>query len=195
MTDSPPHPDPIVARVVCLPAPLAMANDGIVATQRAPPREQLHRERRHPGSVLSSASGSAIKRITAGVKACTDRRCQLSCAGREPSLRRLAGYVRPTGRLDGWPLVQSSDRSRRHGDLVIGPKRQSGKRVISLEAPGRTALSVNTGSYSPGNRWAAVNGPHLRNDNTSCWKIFRGSRQSHSPTLGSRVRDEAVADR
>ena len=70
MTDSASHPDPVVALVVCLLAPLAMADDGIVATQRTPPREQLQRERRHPGSVLSSVSGSAIKRITAGVKAC-----------------------------------------------------------------------------------------------------------------------------
>jgi hypothetical protein len=35
-----------VASVVCLLAPLAMADDGIVATQRTPPREQLQRERR-----------------------------------------------------------------------------------------------------------------------------------------------------
>src|SRR5260370_20659258 len=38
MTDSAPHPDPVVARVVCLLAPLAMADDGLVATQRTPPR-------------------------------------------------------------------------------------------------------------------------------------------------------------
>ena len=33
---------------------------------------------RSPGSILSFASGSAIKRITAGVKAAADRRCQVS---------------------------------------------------------------------------------------------------------------------
>src|SRR5260370_39687888 len=70
MTDSASHPDPVVVRVVCLLAPLAMADDGLVATQRTPPREQLQGERPHPGSDLSSASGSAIKRITAGGKAC-----------------------------------------------------------------------------------------------------------------------------
>jgi hypothetical protein len=47
-----------------------VADDSLVATQRTPSREPLQRERRHPGSVLSSASDSAIKRITAGVKAC-----------------------------------------------------------------------------------------------------------------------------
>ncbi len=41
MTDSASHPDPVVALVVCLLAPLAMADDGIVAAQRTPPREQL----------------------------------------------------------------------------------------------------------------------------------------------------------
>ena len=70
MTDSASHPDPVVAWIVCLLAPLAVADDGIVTTQGTPPREQLQRERRHPGSVLSSASGSAIERITVGVKAC-----------------------------------------------------------------------------------------------------------------------------
>ena len=44
MTDSASHPDPVVAWVVCLLAPLAMADDGIVAAQRAPPREQFQRE-------------------------------------------------------------------------------------------------------------------------------------------------------
>src|SRR4051794_9370818 len=58
-----------------------MADNGIVATQRTPPREQLQPERRHPGSVLSSVSGSAIKRITAGVRAAPDRRCQVSIGG------------------------------------------------------------------------------------------------------------------
>jgi hypothetical protein len=56
--------------IVRLFATLAVADDGPVSTQRTPPRQQLQRERGHPGSILSSASGSAIKRITAGVKAC-----------------------------------------------------------------------------------------------------------------------------
>jgi hypothetical protein len=47
MTDSAPHPDPVVARVVCLPASLAMSDDGIVAAERTPPREQLQGEGGH----------------------------------------------------------------------------------------------------------------------------------------------------
>ena len=55
---------------VCLLTPLATADDGAVAEQRTPQREQLQREPPYPGLVLSSASGGAIKRITAGGKAC-----------------------------------------------------------------------------------------------------------------------------
>jgi len=46
----------------------------LAATQAELPRRRQpigqDREGLHPGSDLSSASGSAIKRITAGVKAC-----------------------------------------------------------------------------------------------------------------------------
>lgn len=44
MTDSASNPDPVVALVVCLLAPLAMADDGLVAAQRTPPWEQLQRD-------------------------------------------------------------------------------------------------------------------------------------------------------
>jgi hypothetical protein len=44
-----------------------MADDGVVVASRASPREEVQWD--HPGSTLSFASGSEIKRITAGVKA------------------------------------------------------------------------------------------------------------------------------
>jgi hypothetical protein len=44
-----------------------MANDRVIPANRALPRQEVQRD--HPGSMLSFASGSAIKRITAGVKA------------------------------------------------------------------------------------------------------------------------------
>jgi hypothetical protein len=44
-----------------------MADDGVVMPNRTAPRQKFQGD--HPGSVLSFASGSAIKRITAGVKA------------------------------------------------------------------------------------------------------------------------------
>jgi hypothetical protein len=53
--------------VVRLPESSAVADDRVVAAQRAQPRQQL--QRNYPGSMLSLVSGSTIKRITAGVKA------------------------------------------------------------------------------------------------------------------------------
>ena len=44
MTDSASYPDPVVAPVVRLLAPLAMADDGIVAAQGTTPREQFQWE-------------------------------------------------------------------------------------------------------------------------------------------------------
>jgi hypothetical protein len=41
MTDSASYPDPVVAPVVGLLAPLAMADDGIVAAEGTTPREQF----------------------------------------------------------------------------------------------------------------------------------------------------------
>jgi len=62
-------PNPVVAFVVGLLAPSAVADDGVSAASRTPSREQRQWEHVHPGALLSCGSGSAIKRITAGVKA------------------------------------------------------------------------------------------------------------------------------
>ena len=67
MTDSASHPDVFVAFIVGLAEPLSMADDRVVVANRTPPRQEVQRD--HPGSMLSFASGSAIKIITAGVKA------------------------------------------------------------------------------------------------------------------------------
>ena len=67
LTDSPPHPDAGAPVIVPLTNSPAMADDGVVMANRTAPRQQFQGD--HPGSVLSFASGSAIKRITAGVKA------------------------------------------------------------------------------------------------------------------------------
>jgi len=56
-----------VAVVVALTESPAVADDRVVTANGTSPRQQLQRD--HPGSMLSFASGSAIKRITAGVKA------------------------------------------------------------------------------------------------------------------------------
>ncbi len=65
--DPAPHPDAIVSVVVGLAEPPAVADDRLVLAERAQPRQEI--QRNYPGSVLSLVSGSAIKRITAGVKA------------------------------------------------------------------------------------------------------------------------------
>jgi hypothetical protein len=76
LADSAPHPNPFALLIVALASAPSMANDRVVAANWTTPWQVL--ERNHPGSMLSSASGSAIKRITAGVKAAADCRCQLS---------------------------------------------------------------------------------------------------------------------
>jgi hypothetical protein len=67
LTDSAPHPDAFVLVIVALASAPSMANDRIDVAEWTAPRQTV--QRNHPGSMLSSASGSAIKRITAGVKA------------------------------------------------------------------------------------------------------------------------------
>jgi hypothetical protein len=62
-----PHPDAFVLAIVSLAESPAVANDRVVLTERAQPRQEM--QRHYPGSLLSLVSGSAIKRITAGVKA------------------------------------------------------------------------------------------------------------------------------
>jgi hypothetical protein len=46
-----------------------MSDDRRALAQRTPTRHLLEADPGHPGTALSSASGSEIKRITAGVKA------------------------------------------------------------------------------------------------------------------------------
>jgi hypothetical protein len=53
--------------IVGLAAPPSMADDREVLAKGTSPREEVQGD--HPGSILSFSSGSAIKRITAGVKA------------------------------------------------------------------------------------------------------------------------------
>ena len=67
MTDSASHPDAFVPVVVGLAGAPSMADDRVVPANRTSPRQEVQGD--HPGSMLSFASGSAIKRITAGVKA------------------------------------------------------------------------------------------------------------------------------
>jgi hypothetical protein len=67
LTDSAPDPDAFVLVIVALTEPPSVADDRVVAANGTSPRQEFQRD--HPGSMLSFTSGSAIKRITAGVKA------------------------------------------------------------------------------------------------------------------------------
>jgi hypothetical protein len=76
LTESTPYPDPFVLVIVALATALSMTNDRVAVANGATTRKAV--QRNHPGSMLSSALDSAIKRITAGVKAAADRPCQVS---------------------------------------------------------------------------------------------------------------------
>ena len=67
VADSASHPNAFVPVVVSLTGTPSMANDRVVLADRTSPRQEVQGD--HPGSMLSFASGSAIKRIRAGVKA------------------------------------------------------------------------------------------------------------------------------
>jgi hypothetical protein len=53
--------------IVTLTEPPSVADDRVLTANGTSPRQEIQRD--HPGSMLSFAAGSAIKRITAGVKA------------------------------------------------------------------------------------------------------------------------------
>jgi hypothetical protein len=75
-TDSTSHPDRFAVIVVALAESSSVADDRVLPADGTLPRQEGQRD--HPGSTLSFASGSAIKRITAGVKAAADRPYQVS---------------------------------------------------------------------------------------------------------------------
>lgn len=66
-TDSTPRPEEAMLIIVALTESPAVADDGVVLADRTSPGQKIQWD--HPGSMLSFAPGSAIKRIKAGVKA------------------------------------------------------------------------------------------------------------------------------
>ena len=67
VTDPTTHPDACMPVVVALTESPPVADDRFVTADWTSPRQKIQWD--HPGSMLSFASGSAINRITAGVKA------------------------------------------------------------------------------------------------------------------------------
>jgi hypothetical protein len=76
MTDPAAHSNVIVLVIVGMAETPSVADDRLLAANRTSPRQKI--QRGYPGLMLSSASGSATKIITAGVKAAADRPCQAS---------------------------------------------------------------------------------------------------------------------
>ena len=113
--------DPAVPPIVRLPAPSAVTDNGLVAAHRTPSRQQSQRERGHPGSDLSSPSGSAIKRIRAGVKARPSQRL--------PRLDQVAGLHPPvkiscrTKKEYRFLTISAEPRSNCNISRYIGPLR------------------------------------------------------------------------
>ena len=114
MTDSAPRPNAFVAVVVSQAEPPSMADNRVVPTTRTLPRQEVQWD--HPGSALSSGSGSAIKRNTAGVKAAADRRCQVSIWGPAFTLpvksasnekRILLSDRRREPHSEHWPVINA----------------------------------------------------------------------------------------
>ncbi len=66
-TDSATRPEDVALIIVALTESSSVADDRVIVADRTSPRQEVQWD--HPGSMLSFASGSAIKRITAGVKA------------------------------------------------------------------------------------------------------------------------------
>jgi len=111
MTDSASHPNVIVSLIVGLAKSPPVADDRVVVAQWAQPRQQL--QRNYPGSMLSWVSGSAIKRITAGVKPAADRRLLSFDLLAGPSPSRQSQFERKKNtafRFFPRPLSQSIGR-------------------------------------------------------------------------------------
>src|ERR1019366_1647340 len=83
----------------------------VVRTNRTSPREEDQRD--HPGSMLSFASGSAIKRITAGMKARRDRSLLKSRSAAGPSPSGKVSFERKKNTaLRCWPRALTQNIGR-----------------------------------------------------------------------------------
>ena len=112
-TDSTPHPNKFLPVVVGRTEAASVAHDGPIPAKWAAARQEAQRD--HPGSMLSLDSGSAIKRITAGVKARRDRGLPSFDLLVGPSPSRLNQFERkkntalpccpPTSHSKLWPVI------------------------------------------------------------------------------------------
>jgi len=126
MTDAASNPDEIVPVIVSLPESPAVSDDGLRTTHGTATRQQAQWD--HPGPLLSFFSGSAIKRITAGVKVRRDRFPDKFRSGR------------------AFTLPEQSDSNEKRIQLCIGA-RQRGRQEIGrlrsvYQAQPQTAITT-----------------------------------------------------
>jgi hypothetical protein len=123
-TDSTSHPNAFVPVIVGMAEPLSMTDDRVVLTNRTSPRQEV--QWGHPGSMLSLSSGSAIKRITPGVKARRDRSLlKFRSAGRafHPPIKSVSNEKRillSVGERE--PLTQDIGRYKSPSRHLLAPE-------------------------------------------------------------------------
>jgi hypothetical protein len=120
MTHPASYPNALMAAVVGLSEPLPMADDRAVAANRTLPREEIQRD--HPGSMLSSISGNAIKRINGRSE------------GLSPVLSAriaLAASLHPPGEL----IVERKRNDRFCGSAAIPSTRLAGIKRLGASYP------------------------------------------------------------
>ena len=133
LTSPPPHPDPIVALVMSLLAPASVADDCVPAAGRTPARQLRQADLGYPGSALSSVHDSAIKRITAGVKA-----------------RRLVSPPRSIRRLGLHPPVWNSVERKKNQRIQVRGGTRSLSGLAGYWRPGITYAAPYQCSCSSG---------------------------------------------
>jgi hypothetical protein len=143
-TPAPANPDLLVPLVMRMFEALSVTDDGPPAAKRAEPREQLQRDLGHPGSVLFSVSGSAMKRSKADMKA--DRRPSLQSSIRAAGLHPPGKSVSNKKRIQ--PLVRERYDSPQTARLagIVG---LAGSYTRSAEA---AAFPDSAGHQSPDER-------------------------------------------
>jgi hypothetical protein len=132
--------------IVGLTKPPSMADDRVVQTNRTSPREEVQWD--HPESMLSIASGSAIKRITAGVKARRDRSLLKSRSAAGPS---------PSGKVSFEPKENTALRWE-----MRAVTQNIGRYIATIRTVAKAnATALQAGDRHRSHRRSAIAGPSL----------------------------------
>lgn len=159
-----------------------MTDDCLVAAYRTPPWQQKQRDHGYPGSVLSSASGSAIKRIKAGVKAHSfSTPCQASIRVRGPSPSGKVSFERKKKNIASCTSV-ARPRSNAHA----GKGRQSLICVRGGMRRERTRQEKKSLSLAKDRRNDYGEAPHGARQSIPLRKKWRNCTNHHNRNRGCR---------